>query len=139
MEDIGYTNVTFDIWSDFSSLFGVGFIQTQIRSLEGDVSLTTSLTGDFVLKILLVSSEDENYILEKYNFLDRSFTIGDLTYDDESIYITYPISKLGFRSNILLARNEVMGLRKLIESETGKEKREHPDLAKIQQFIDGEL
>lgn len=138
MEDIGYTNITFNIWRDFSNIFGLGFLESTIKNIEKDVILQTSITGDFLLKVELFSSESKEDIFYKYETLNGIFTLGEITYDDECIYITYPISKNKFRNNLLLAKNEVLGLRTLIKLNFKEEERKHIDMAAIQKMVDKE-
>lgn len=138
MEDIGYTNITFNTWKDFSNIFGVGFLETTIKNIDKDVILQTSITGDFLLKVELFSSESEEDIIYKYETLNSIFTLGEITYDNECIYITYPISKNKFKNNLLLAKKEIFGLRTFIQLNFKEEEREHIDMAAIQEMVDKE-
>lgn len=135
MEDIGYTNITFNIWKDFSLIFGVGFIESNIKNISGEVILQTSVTGDFLLKIELFSSEREGEVFHKHEILNGIFSIGEVTYDDNSIYVTYPISKSRFRNNLTLAKNEALGLKTLIELGPKAERR-HLDMNVLQKMVD---
>lgn len=139
MEDIGYTNITFNTWRDFSNIFGVGFLESTIKNIDNNVILRTSITGDFLLKVELFSSESEEDVFHKYEALSNIFTFGEITYDNECIYITYPISKNKFRNNLLLAKSEAFGLRTLIELNFKEEEgRRHIDMATIQRMVDKE-